>query len=110
MTHTIHHAHRHAVWDNSILPVLTIVPGEKVELDIVEASDGQVTLRSTARDIDNLNPARANPVTGPVYVDGAQPGDALRQRVARRRKRQRSPHSPLLIMRRGRSSGGRAFG
>lgn len=81
MTHTIHRAHRHAVWDNSILPVLTIVPGEKVELDIVEASDGQVTLRSTARDIDNLNPARANPVTGPVYVDGAQPGDALRVKI-----------------------------
>ena len=34
------------------------------------------------------------------------------QRVARRRKRQRGPHSPLLIRRRGRSSGvqGRAFG
>ena len=34
------------------------------------------------------------------------------QRVAWRRKRQRSPHSPLLIRRRGRSSGvqGRAFG
>ena len=52
-----------------------------------------------------------------------QPGSAIsrwfaafvgtrRWRVARRRKRQRSPHSPLLIMRRGRSSGvqGRAFG
>ena len=35
---------------------------------------------------------------------------ALAQRVARRRRRQRRPHSPLLIMRRGRSSGGRAFG
>jgi hypothetical protein len=33
-----------------------------------------------------------------------------RQRVAWRRKRQRRPHSPLLIRRRGRSSGGRAFG
>jgi hypothetical protein len=32
------------------------------------------------------------------------------QRVARRRERHRSPHSPLLTMRRGRSSGGRALG
>ena len=40
------------------------------------------------------------------------PLDGAAQRVARRRKRQRSPHSPLLIRRRGRSSGvqGRAFG
>jgi transposase len=49
------------------------------------------------------------------YVDRCcskpPPGDAV-QRVARRRKRQGSPRSPLLIRRRGWSSGiqGRAFG
>jgi ACS family tartrate transporter-like MFS transporter len=44
-------------------------------------------------------------------IVGAPISGAL-QRVARRRKRQGSPHSPLLIRRRGRSSGiqGRAFG
>jgi Mn-containing catalase len=44
------------------------------------------------------------------HVELVSNGVAM-QRVARRRKRQRRPHSPLLIMRRGRSSGvqGRAF-
>ena len=42
-----------------------------------------------------------------AFTDGCS---GLRQRVARRKKRQRSPHSPLMIRRRGRSSGGRAFG
>jgi hypothetical protein len=45
-------------------------------------------------------------------IDAGSDPETLRQRVAWRRKRQRRPQSPLLIRRRGRSSGiqDRAFG
>lgn len=78
MCHTLHHHHRHAVWDNSLKPALTITAGETVELDMMEASDGQISLTSGVADVENLDPDRANPVTGPVYIEGAQPGDALK--------------------------------
>jgi hypothetical protein len=49
---------------------------------------------------------------GFAFVGSQHPLEIGGQRVARRRKRQGSPRSPLLIRRRGRSSGipGRAFG
>ena len=33
---------------------------------------------STAADIATMNPDEVNPVTGPVFVEGAEPGDALK--------------------------------
>ena len=36
---------------------------------------------STAADLEKLDLARVNPVTGPVYIDGAKPGDALKVTV-----------------------------
>src|SRR3954469_11961025 len=67
----------HFAWDNSLPPALTVDPGERVELDTLDASAGQLTSSSTARDISAIDFARVNPVTGPISVNGAQPGDAL---------------------------------
>lgn len=75
--HTIHCNHRHYHWDNSLSPVLTVAPGETVSLEIKDAADGQITPESTARVVATLDPGRVNPVTGPVYIDGAMPGDML---------------------------------
>lgn len=65
------------MWDNSIEPALEIESGETVELECGDASGGQLSATSTAADVLGLDMARVNPVTGPVYVKGAQPGDAL---------------------------------
>lgn len=81
MTHTLHDHCRHNVWDNSLPPALTVEQGQTVELHMVEASDGQINSSSTAKDIENLDPDRANPVTGPIYIDGAEPGDALKIKI-----------------------------
>jgi len=74
---TIHSAHHHYGWDNGLEPVMRISPGDEIEFGIVDASGGQLTARSTAEDVGALDFGRVNPVTGPVYVDGAHPGDAL---------------------------------
>jgi len=75
--HTIHRHRCHHAWDKSISPVLTVAPGETVTFDITDASSGQITPDSTAGVFDDYDSARVNPVTGPVLVDGAEPGDVL---------------------------------
>ena len=79
--HTIHKDHIHHGWNNAFAPVLKIAPGETVQFETIDASSGQLSRTSTAADLDKLDLARVNPVTGPVYIDGAQPGDALKVTV-----------------------------
>ena len=64
-------------WDNSIVPALEIDPGEAVELHVRDASDEQITSSSDAEDVAKLDFDHVNPVSGPVFIKGAQPGDVL---------------------------------
>ncbi len=75
--HTIHHRQAHHGWDNALAPVLTVAPGTVVEFDVMEASGGQLTAESTVADVAALDFDKVNPVNGPVFIDGAEPGDAL---------------------------------
>jgi acetamidase/formamidase len=77
MAHTIHQHQHHFGWDNSLAPALTIAPGESVEFDVTDAGGGQLSPGSTAEDILRFDFDRVNPTMGPVFVDGAEPGDAL---------------------------------
>jgi acetamidase/formamidase len=78
MQHTIHRHQHHYGWDNSFAPVLHLAPGEAAEFDVFESSSGQISRSSTAADIGRLDFGRINPVTGPVFIEGAEPGDVLR--------------------------------
>jgi len=75
--HTIHQRHHHLGWNREVAPVLTVAPGETVEFDCQEASGGQVTSQTTLDAFRDYSTAGANPLTGPIYVDDAEPGDAL---------------------------------
>ncbi|MGC1386497.1 MAG: acetamidase/formamidase family protein [Steroidobacteraceae bacterium] len=74
--HTIHR--HHTGWDNTLPPVAHIAPGQSLEFDVIDASGGQLNAASTVDDVDRLDFAKANPVTGPVFIDGAAPGDVLK--------------------------------
>lgn len=76
--HTIHRHDHHFGWDNARAPVLRVAPGASVEFEVVDASGGQLGQGSTVEDVRGIDFGRVNPVTGPVYVEGAAPGDALR--------------------------------
>ena len=65
------------VWDNALAPALEVESGTTVELECADASGGQLNRRSTAEDVKSLDLTKVNPVTGPVYVKGAEPGDVL---------------------------------
>ena len=76
--HTLHCHHHHFGWDRSNAPVLTVAPGETVTLETIDASGGQLSGNSITADVAKLDLGRVNPVTGPVRVDGAEPGDGLK--------------------------------
>src|ERR671922_227575 len=65
------------VWDNSLAPALEVESGESVELHVRDASDEQIGRDSGAEDVAKLDFSHVNPVSGPVYVKGARPGDVL---------------------------------
>lgn len=76
--HTIHQHQCHFGWNKDNPPVARIAPGETVEFNPVDSSGGQLTVKSTVTDIPGLDFGKVNPVAGPVYVEGAEPGDAIK--------------------------------
>ncbi|WP_413733867.1 acetamidase/formamidase family protein [Sodalis sp. RH21] len=75
---TIHSAHHHFGWDNSLAPAARVDPGATLEFNCLDSGNGYFSSRSTALDVGNLPFDRINPVTGPIYVEGARPGDVLK--------------------------------
>ncbi|HEY7833958.1 MAG TPA: acetamidase/formamidase family protein [Ktedonobacterales bacterium] len=77
--HTIHVARElwHLAWDHSIAPVARIQSGETVAFDLLDASCGQITPEATVETVRALDFARVDQVNGPIYVEGAAPGDTL---------------------------------
>jgi acetamidase/formamidase len=55
-----------------------IAPGQTLEFNPPDSSGGQLTPKSKVADIATLDFGRVNPVAGPVYVEGAKPGDAIK--------------------------------
>lgn len=67
----------HNRWHPDIAPVAVCAPEDTVVLDTRDAADGQITPSSTLSELGRLDLFRVHPLTGPVFVDGAQPGDLL---------------------------------
>ncbi|MGH2443711.1 MAG: acetamidase/formamidase family protein [Chloroflexota bacterium] len=74
---TIHRHQSHLAWDNSLAPVARVTSGETVQFDLLDAGGGQIQPSSTVGAIDALDFARVDQVHGPIYVEGAEPGDTL---------------------------------
>ena len=67
----------HNRFSSAIPPVLRVAPGDVVEVLTEEASDGQFTLESTVDEVATLDFDPIHPLTGPVFVETAEPGDIL---------------------------------
>ena len=76
--HTIHGQHFHYGWDNSFPPVDTIAPGTTLKFECKDSGSGHFTAESTAETVKSLDFSKVNPVTGPILIDGAEPGDVLK--------------------------------
>ena len=77
-THTIHRAQHNFGWDRAFPPALTARPGETILFECLDSSGGQLGRDSTLETLAALDFGKVNPVSGPVYVEGAEPGDALK--------------------------------
>lgn len=94
--HTLDRRSIHTVWDATLPPVLRIQPGDTVVLDTLDASYGGVARRVQAGGHPELPPElaalivagaylerpstagmRGHPLNGPIFVEGAKPGDTL---------------------------------
>jgi formamidase len=67
----------HNRWHEDIEPVVEVDPGDTVVYETRDAFDGQLNGESTAEDVGNLDLSGVHPLTGPVFVKGAEPGDLL---------------------------------
>jgi acetamidase/formamidase len=67
----------HLAWDPAIPPIETVPSGSVIEFDLLDASGGQLTERSTTADLATLDFARVDQVNGPIAVAGAAVGDTL---------------------------------
>lgn len=74
-------------WDHSIEPVVEVDAGEAVLLHARDASDGQIWRDSTAADVAGIDFSHVNPVSGPVFVRDARPGDVLEVQLLELRPR-----------------------
>lgn len=74
-------------WDNSFKPVLTINSGDIVSMEISTLMEGQLKPGLSFDDIMKLRSSyvekksATHTLTGPIYINGAEPGDVLEVRV-----------------------------
>lgn len=69
--------HTHNRFSSTIPPAITVPSGAIVEVYTKEATDGQLSVESGANAIAALDFDPIHPLTGPVAVEGAHPGDVL---------------------------------
>lgn len=73
--HTVLASTTHNRWNRKLPPVITVDSGDIIDFETRSSDDGQVQLHDPKPPAD---PSRVHPLSGPVAVRGAQPGDALR--------------------------------
>jgi formamidase len=67
----------HNRYHPDIEPVAEIAEGEEIALETRDALDGQITPNSTIADLAAADTGAIHPLTGPVFIKGAEAGDIL---------------------------------
>ncbi len=76
-THYLTAEPTHSVWDRSLMPRVHIEPGDEAQVECVDASGGQVAPGMTTAEYLGIDRTRIHALTGPIWIDGAEPGDVL---------------------------------
>jgi formamidase len=67
----------HNRWHPDIPPIQVVKSGDVVVMDTLDAFDCQIVPGTQASDLTRVDLGRVHPLTGPIYVEGAEPGDIL---------------------------------
>ena len=74
---TLDRTQTHNKFSASIKPAIRVPSGSVIEVLTHEATGGQVDLHSTVDDLASVNMDLVHTLTGPVFVENAEPGDVL---------------------------------
>jgi acetamidase/formamidase len=75
--HTLAAEPTHSVWNRSLEPRLRIEPGDEVQVECVDASGGQVQPGMTTAQYLTIDRTKIHALTGPIWIEGADPGDVV---------------------------------
>ena len=67
----------HSRWNRALPARLTVAPGDTVRFECLDSSGAQVHPRMTLPEYLAIDRSRIHALTGPVFVDDAEPGDVL---------------------------------
>jgi acetamidase/formamidase len=67
----------HSRWNRRLPPRIAIAPGDTVHLECVDASGAQVRPGMSVAEYLGIDRGRIHALTGPIFVEGAEPGDVL---------------------------------
>ncbi|MFT5351449.1 MAG: formamidase [Planctomycetota bacterium] len=71
----------HNRWHPDIKPVAEVDPGQIIGIETRDAFDGQFNHDTDETEVAGCNLHLVHPLTGPVYINGAEPGDLLEVKV-----------------------------
>jgi acetamidase/formamidase len=67
----------HYKWSKDVKPIARVQQGERVKMEIPDCFINQLNESSTVADLKKIDPATMDGASGPIYVEGAEPGDIL---------------------------------
>ena len=76
--HIVECNQHHFGWNRDNSPVLEVESGATIEFAVVDTAGGELSPDSTVNDLDKLDYSRFTPLTGPVAIRDAFPGDAIK--------------------------------
>lgn len=67
----------HSRWNRALAPRLTVAPGDTVHMECLDSSGAQVRPGMTVAEFLQIDRGRIHALTGPIFMDGAEPRDVL---------------------------------
>ncbi len=67
----------HNRWHPDIPPVAAVNPGAVFRMECKDWTDGQIKNSDTATDVRDIDLSGVHILSGPIAVNGAEPGDVL---------------------------------
>jgi acetamidase/formamidase len=67
----------HSRWNRALPPRISIAPGDTVHMECVDSSGAQVRPGMSVAAFLQIDRGRIHALTGPISVEGAEPGDVL---------------------------------
>lgn len=83
MAHSFHisPSKGHYKWNNALSPALTVPSASEITFDLKDGGDNQIRPDNESTALETFDFAQADPAFGPVYIEGAEPGDVLKVEI-----------------------------